>query len=82
MYERLINIIKINASNMPEDGTIFCDTKLIEDLNYDSVDLVQLLVDIEEEFGIALDDEYMISEKINTPRGLAELIELAIKSNE
>lgn len=82
MYERLIDIIKSNASNMPRDYMIFDDTKLIEDLDYDSVDLIQLLVDIEDEFGISLDDEYMISEKINTPRGLAELIELAIKSNE
>lgn len=82
MYERLIKIIKANASNLTEECNISKDTKLIEDLKYDSVDLVQLIVDIEEEFGISLDEEYMISEKINNLRGLAELVESARRNNE
>ena len=52
MYDSLLGIIKDNASNMPEDYMITPDTRLIEDLRYDSVDLMQLIVDIEEKFGV------------------------------
>ena len=50
------------------------DTGLIEDMGYDSVDLMQLIVDIEDEFGISLMDDDMIAEKLNTPSELMEVI--------
>ena len=47
---------------------------MIEDLGYDSIDLVHLINDLDGTFGIKLSDEMMVSEKLNTPRELTELI--------
>lgn len=81
MYDSLIEIIKVNASNMPEDYIISSDTKLIEDLKYDSVDLMQLIIDMEEEFGIDFMNCDILTEKINTPQSLMELI-LSVKEKD
>ncbi len=74
MYDSLIGIIKENASNMPKDYIITSDTKLIEDLKYDSVDLMQLIIDIEDEFGVDFMNCDILAEKIDTPGSLMELI--------
>ena len=70
----LYELIRSNASNMPEGMKVGDDTRLIEDMGYDSVDLMQLIVDIEDEFGISLMDDDMIAEKLNTPSELMEVI--------
>lgn len=74
MYDSLIGIIRDNASNMPKDYIITSDTKLIEDLKYDSVDLMQLIIDIEEAFGVDFMNCDILAEKIDTPKSLMELI--------
>lgn len=81
MYELLIGIIKDNASNLPEGYAINPDTKLIEELGYDSVDLMQLIIDIEESFGVDFMNCDILAEKINTPENLMELI-LSVKEKE
>lgn len=81
MYELLIGIIKDNASNLPEGYVINHDTKLIEELGYDSVDLMQLIIDIEESFCVDFMNCDILAEKINTPESLMELI-LSVKEKE
>ena len=51
-------VIKVVAEKMgvDEDG-ISSDTRFTEDLNADSLDTVELVMDIEDEFEIAIDDE-------------------------
>ncbi len=70
----LYGLIKSNASNMSEGMEITDDIRLIEDLGYDSVDLMQLIVDIEEEFGVDFMNNDILAEKIATPGSLMELI--------
>lgn len=70
-----------NASNMPEGYDITPDTKLIEELGYDSVDLMQLIIDIEEGFGVNFMNCDILAEKINTPESLMELI-LSVKEKD
>lgn len=70
----LYGLIKSNASNMSEGVEITDDIRLIEDLGYDSVDLMQLIVDIEEEFGVDFMNNDILAEKIATPGSLMELI--------
>ncbi len=54
-YDRIIELIHLNAS---EEITreIKSETKFFEDLSFDSVALMNLLVDVEEEFGFETDD--------------------------
>ena len=49
--------------------------RLIEDYFFDSVKLVQLIVEIEDEFGIVLDDDEMDTEKINSLDTLFQIAE-------
>ena len=74
MLDKIIEIVVRNATNMPSDIEVKEDTKLIEDLGYDSIDLVHLINDLYGTFGIKMSDEMMVSEKLNTPRELTELI--------
>ena len=74
MLDKIIEIVVRNATNLPHDIEVKEDTNLIEDLGYDSIDLVHLINDLDGTFGIKMSDEMMVSEKLNTPRELTELI--------
>ena len=74
MLDKIIEIVVRNATNLSPDIEVKEDTKLIEDLGYDSIDLVHLINDLDGTFGIKMSDEMMVSEKLNTPRELTELI--------
>ena len=74
MLDKIIEIVVRNATNLPSDIEVKEDTKLIEDLGYDSIDLVHLINNLDGTFGIKMSDEMMVSEKLNTPRELTELI--------
>lgn len=43
----------------PEGSELDCNTDLITDLGFDSITLVQLIVCVEDEFGIEFDDEML-----------------------
>ncbi len=62
-----MQIVLNNATNFySEEGfRINEETKLIEDLNYDSVDLIQLVVEIESRFNIEFDPSDILIEKLN-----------------
>ena len=49
------------------------DTNLLDELGLDSVDLVEVIIDIEDEFDIAIDDEGI--QKVKTVNDLIALIE-------
>ena len=74
MLDKIIEIVVRNVRYLSPDIEIKEDTKLIEDLGYDSIDLVHLINDLDGTFGIKMSDEMMVSEKLNTPRELTELI--------
>lgn len=74
MLDKIIEIVVRNATNMPSNIEVKEDIKLIEDLGYDSIDLVHLINELDGTFGIKMSDEMMVSEKLNTPRELTELI--------
>ncbi len=49
------------------------DSKLIEDLGADSLDTVEMLMTLEEEFGIAIPDEEAMT--LTTVKSIVDLIE-------
>ena len=53
--------------------TISMDTNLIDDLGADSLDVVELIMSLEDEFGIAISDEDAL--KLDTVRGIVEYLE-------
>ncbi len=59
MLEKVINII---ANQLDVDpSTITADTRLVEDLKADSLDIVELVMDMEQEFDIEIPDEELLN---------------------
>lgn len=54
--EKLIGIVKRNAGKRPEGVEFKEDTSLVKVFGYDSIKVVQLIVDIEEAFDVEIDD--------------------------
>ena len=63
----IANQLGISADKVKEES------KLVEDLGADSLDTVEMLMTLEEEFGIAIPDEEAM--KLTTVKSIVELIE-------
>ena len=67
MFEELREIIAVQFSEEPENIT--ADTSFIDDLSADSVDLVDLFLALEDEFGM----EEMTPEEIDSIKTVGDL---------
>ena len=50
------------------------DTDLIRDFDFNSINIVQLVVQLESTFGIELDNESLLLEKLSTYKGLVDIL--------
>lgn len=50
------------------------DVNLVEDFSFDSVNIIQLVVEIENAFDIEVDDDNLIFENLATYKGLHKMI--------
>ena len=71
IFNELKEIIVEQLAVDPEEVTI--EASVVEDLNADSLDLVELIMEIEEKFGIQIPDE--VAEKIVTVNDAVEYIQ-------
>lgn len=72
MFEKIKEII-VDKLNIDDGSFIDLDTDLMEDLNADSLDAVEIIMDIEEEFDITVDEEDV--ENIRTIADIINYIE-------
>jgi acyl carrier protein len=72
IFQTIKNLI-IERLNLEEDTVINMDTSFADDLEADSIGLVELIMSIEDEYDIEIDDED--AEKIKTVRNAVEYIE-------
>ena len=55
MFEKVRDILAHQLEINPD--TITMETNIVEDLGADSLDVVELIMELEDEFGIAISDE-------------------------
>jgi acyl carrier protein len=70
-YERLKKIVVEQMG--VEDDQVTPEASFVDDLNADSLDLVELIMSLEEEFGAEISDED--AEKIRTVQDAVEYVE-------
>lgn len=75
MFEKIKEII-IEQLNV-EDDLITMDTHLMKDLEADSLDAVEIIMGIEDEFGIEIPDEE--AEKFQTVSDLVNYVEANVE---
>lgn len=63
--ESILKIINKFSMNKIEDPTIFENGRLVEDFGYDSIAIIRLIVEIEEVYGIVLEDDALDLPTIN-----------------
>lgn len=76
--EKLIEIIK---EILEFEGEIKENANLVEELEIDSVVILQLIANIEMKFDITFDDEDLMVDKFETVASLAQYIEELILQN-
>ncbi len=65
--------------NVGIDTAAYGEDVALGDIIQDSLVFVSFIIEVEEEFGIQLDDEFLIVDNLKTIRGLADEIRLAEK---
>ena len=55
IQDKVINIVS-EAANV-EAGTIKAETSFVDDLNLDSLDMVEMMMKMEEEFGVEIPED-------------------------
>lgn len=74
MEEKVINMIAKKLGKKP--GEITLQSRLVEDLNADSLDVVELLMLLEDDYGITIPDEEAV--KLST---IADIVAFLAKNN-
>ncbi len=81
MKNEIIKIIK-EEIGWNDNGCVICaETRLINDLELDSIMLVQLIVELEERFQVEFNDSEELLGSMKTIRSLAEWVEQNQKSD-
>lgn len=73
LKKELIDIILENAPAV-DKVEVGMDTNLINDLLYDSISIIHLIVEIENKFNIEFDTENLFLENIDTVRKIYQFI--------
>lgn len=75
---KITEILKDNDENN-ERLNITSDTRLLEDLKMDSVEIVEFIVDVEKKFDVSFEDTDDFIEHFYDVKGIAELIYSLLK---
>lgn len=72
--ERLLVILNKISNTVIDAATIDKATSLINDFNFNSIKMVELIVSIESEFNISIDDDDLELEKLDSLDNLIGMI--------
>lgn len=80
LVEKLKTIVQPYSNNQEAVGTLTEDTDFIRDLGINSANLVDIVLDIEEQFGITVDNADM--EQMLTVKASLDIIENKLSGTE
>ncbi len=80
VYDKIIKIIVDNYVIPIEGGAINAETDLVNDLAFESIRLLELVVYLEEEFDIEFDDENLVMENFQTIHLITQAVETLLKN--
>ena len=63
-------VVEVIAQKLDKDKVLIIDTATLEDLGADSLDLTEIIIELEDVFGIEIDDE-----KAENMRNVAQVID-------
>ncbi len=75
MFEKVKELIAKQMKIDPE--TVKLDSRLVEDLNADSIDAAELIINLESELDVELDDEAILN--VKTVEDIVKYLEEAAK---
>lgn len=78
---KLQEIIQKIANNKEIECDFSKDISFADDLKFDSIDIVNLIVELESNFQVDLTDTEELLEKINHYKGVLELIQSKVEDN-
>lgn len=79
IQEKVLEIIRTHAKYDDEITKGIC---LVEDMGFTSIELVEVVYELETEFGICMDPDELDFDKINLVDNLIELIEGKVSEND
>lgn len=74
------SIVEVTEDVTPLD--INDNSDLIDDLNFNSINIISLVISLETEFDIEIPDDFLILEKLRSYRQIKELIISLVKAKE
>lgn len=73
------NLIMTIANGGMHEEDITIDTILTNDFEFDSIKIIELVIEIEDQFNIILDDENLTIEKLSSYASLVEIVKEKIR---
>lgn len=73
--DRVKRCVSIVCRNDMDDSSISDDITLTDDLGFDSIMMIELIVELEDEFEIEIDEDDITLDEINDISSLIELVQ-------
>lgn len=84
--EKIWELVVKNAGDTSEDLDIMVEVKndidLINDLEYDSLRLITLIIDIESHYGIEIDDRYLLLDVLRKFNAIEKIVKFGGRYGE
>lgn len=82
-FENKLKQAIVSCSNDIDDVSVINEnTDLIKDFNFDSINIIQLVVELESTFDIEIDDDNLLMERLSTYKSLVEIVHNSLNEAE
>jgi acyl carrier protein len=80
-----LNFVILQCAKLSQDieSIMFNDyTDLVDDLSFDSINIISLVIQLESEFNIQIPDDYLLYEELRNYSKLRDIVKKLISSTE